>query len=69
MMMQWHLIKIISKIIRFAIDNIDIEKTPARLPQVKPAGDYTLALSGGVLSKIIIIQPVINVNKHLFWNT
>ena len=27
MMMQWHLIKIISKIIRFAIDNIDIEKT------------------------------------------
>ena len=66
-MMQWHLIKIISKIIRFAIDNIDIEKT--RLPQVKPAGDYTLALSGGVLSKIIIIQPVINVNKHLFWNT
>lgn len=43
-----------------------MKKPPARLPQVKPAGDYTLALSGGVLSKIIIIQPVINVNKHLF---
>lgn len=41
-------------------------KPPVRLPQVKPAGDYTLAISGGVLSKIIIIQSGTDVNKHLF---
>ena len=45
---------------------VNRKKPPVRLPQVKPAGDYTLAISGGVLSKIIIIQSGTDVNKHLF---